>query len=126
MKDQSKTFNFSESKIKTIINIYQNCIGVTVPEGNKPELIKIKASSHIIPYIESRPLHVSQKIMSRNISYTIFSINVIINIELISELLKYNKEVEIIKPKHLIEKFKSIIEKMNNIYSNSPTKPTSA
>ena len=52
-------------------------------------------------YIKTKPLHLSQRIISEEDGYTKISINVKINLELISLILSFGPDVEVIAPASL-------------------------
>jgi predicted DNA-binding transcriptional regulator YafY len=77
---------------------FDDIIGVTMPENGQPEKIVIHFHGNRGKYVETKPLHGSQK--SRWIDENTFEVklNLIINKELISILLSYGADLEIVKP----------------------------
>ena len=71
---------------------FEDVIGVTVPELPAEKII-LRVTNEQLPYIESKPLHGSQKIVERGADFTTLSIEVKINYELQSLLLSHRLEV---------------------------------
>ncbi len=77
---------------------FENVLGITIPENAKPELIELKFTPERAPYIKTKPIHHSQKIIQENENGIIVRLNLVVNKELISELLSYGKDLTVIKP----------------------------
>lgn len=92
---------------------FKDIIGVT--RANTPkEIIRLKFSEHRFPYIETKPIHNSQRTIDhRN---RIIEIEVIPNKELISEILSYGIDVEVLSPQHLRGQIASILKGAINKY----------
>ena len=96
---------------------FDDVVGVTVKHDAPVEKILIIVSKEIWPYIESKPLHGSQKLNRKSDIDVIIELNVQINHELISMLFSYMDAIEVIEPKSLRERFESIIEMLYKTYS---------
>ena len=105
VKYQKSSVDFDE--------LFENVIGVSIPNDSELQKIEIKVDQSLLPYILSKPIHGSQKYIDKE--NRIIQIEVYINYELISLLLGYGEGIEILKPKHLTEqmkeKFKNILKK---------------
>lgn len=75
---------------------FDDFVGVTVDREMQTILLKI--SKVHWPYIESKPLHHSQKIKTKGKEFIIISIDVRPNYELQSLLLSHGNEIEVIEP----------------------------
>lgn len=95
---------------------FNQVVGVSVNIGAKKEIIGIKASYPAAAYIESKPLHRSQRIIENNCDYIIFEYSLIPNYEFETILLGYMDECEITKPIYLRHKLHKRAEK---IYMNT-------
>lgn len=89
---------------------FDDVIGVTVKDNTNIEKVTIKASIDIWPYLESKPLHGSQKTKIKTESDVVLELNLKVNYELIALLFSYMDSIEIIEPSALREKFKAISE----------------
>lgn len=81
---------------------FSEMIGVTRNENDKPQIVKFWASAKDAPYFITKPLHHTQEVIEQNdVGQTLFSINVIINFELMRALLGFGPGVKVIAPKAL-------------------------
>ncbi len=94
---------------------FEDMIGVTVPEGEKPQKILLKITASLWPYIKTKPLHGSQKIKEMNESHTLVELNLIINYELISLLFSYAENITVLEPIILKDQIKA---KANRLMEN--------
>ncbi len=89
---------------------FDDVIGVTHQEG-KPIKIQLQVTLQQLPYIETKPLHGSQKVLSRNDEGAIIQIEVLPNFELEQLILSFGEKVEVLFPAHFREKIKERIRK---------------
>lgn len=94
---------------------FEDIVGVTIPKGNLLTKIIIEITNDRFSYVESKPIHGSQKILLRTLNFTTIELNVIINRELVSLLFSFGADIKIIEPIELIEtikqRAKSLLEK---------------
>lgn len=93
---------------------FHDIIGVSLKKGRESEHIVLKFAPHRLPYVISKPLHTSQYV--ENEETGIVSIDVIPNKELISEIIWFRDDVEILSPLSLREEVMNIIERMYKKY----------
>ena len=93
---------------------FRDIIGVSIEKGKEVEHVRLKFSPERLPYVISKPIHYSQEI--ENEAEGIISLNVIPNKELISELIWFRDDVEVLSPDSLREEIKEIISKMYKKY----------
>lgn len=86
---------------------FEDIIGVSNDLESEPEKILIKLSDNILPYIQSKPIHGSQKLIGN-----ILEIKVKLNYELQSVILSYGENMQILEPPILL---KTISERIKNI-----------
>lgn len=91
---------------------FNQIVGISINICAKKEFISIKASYPAAAYIESKPIHGSQKIRERNSDSIIFEYNLIPNYEFETILLGYLDECEIIKPIYLRRKLHKRAERI--------------
>lgn len=96
---------------------FEDIVGVSVDSSLKPERILITVSNSLMPYIETKPLHGSQKIVEKREEFTLVSIEVIPNYELESLLLSFGAGLNILKPFNLRSRFAEIVNKMVSNYN---------
>lgn len=104
---------FEESSINWI-DYFDDIIGVTIPDGGKLEIVKLKFSEKRINYVLTKPLHGTQKLDKTDDSGLTVQIEVMPNYELYQLILSFGEDVEVISP---TEVRNEIIEKINNMKS---------
>ncbi|MGO1597082.1 MAG: helix-turn-helix transcriptional regulator [Sphingobacterium sp.] len=118
-----RIISISNSPEKYIVNedidfeeLFEDIVGVSINLAGTTERIMIKVSNEVWPYIESKPLHGSQKVKSKTADSVLIQLDVQINHELIALLFSHMETVEIIEPETLREKFKVISESILKKY----------
>lgn len=90
------------------VNTYFNdVIGVSKMPNQKPQTIVMKIVREHAPYILTKPIHSSQKVLKEEEDGTIFSIEVIWNFELEREILGFGEQIKVLSPKRLSGKITS-------------------
>lgn len=98
------------------MDYFDDIIGVTKPEHSEVEEIVLKFSEHRINYILTKPLHLTQKTYRIDESGNSISIEVIPNRELYQMILSFGADVVVVKPEHVKEEVKNIINEMKGNY----------
>lgn len=89
---------FQEYRGVDFDDYFYDIVGVSLhPEGRKEQVV-IKALFPAANYIETKPIHPSQRIMERSEEYIVFQLEVIPNYELETQLISYAHQIEIIEP----------------------------
>lgn len=94
---------------------FEDAIGVTIYNDRKPQKVKLKIDSKLWPYIETKPLHGSQRIKEQTDDFTIVSLEVLHNYELESTILFYGEKITVLEPESLS---KVIKERVTKIFEN--------
>lgn len=90
---------------------YKNVIGVTVNTGLKPKAIQLWIDAINAPYVITKPLHSSQRLLNTNNDGSIvINLFLIENYELERVLLGFGDGIEILKPERLRNRIKHILE----------------
>lgn len=95
---------------------FEDIIGVTIANEAKVEKVVLKVGNSLFPYIQTKPLHGSQKVKEQGSSYTLITLDVIPNYELESLLLSYGEGVEVVLPKSLRSKIKKRVDLISKNY----------
>ena len=98
---------------------FDNIVGVTDYANRPVEHVEIWVAASELPYILSKPLHHTQKIVSQDDKGAIISIDVKLNYELKQTILSYGEGIEVMKPVELREKLNKRIQKLQLIYKTS-------
>jgi predicted DNA-binding transcriptional regulator YafY len=95
---------------------FRNSIGITSPNDDQAQKIRLKFSKPQAHYVLTKPLHESQVVIEDKVDYTIIELNVFITYELISQILGYGKDVVVMEPKRLKNEIKSELKKTLELY----------
>lgn len=95
-------------------SFFADTIGITTGK-NLPETVRFETNEIAAKYIDSQPIHASQRRITNSL---IFELNVQVNEELIRTLLGYLGEIKVIEPIHLQEKIMARINKQLEIYQS--------
>ena len=89
---------------------FDDIIGVTKPVGARAYTITFWASPATCKYIETKPLHPSQKLLNENADGScVFQIEVVINLEMFSVFMSYGNGVRILSPTKAANYLKGIL-----------------
>ena len=78
---------------------FEDVIGVTV-KGEVQKVV-LKVSKDLWPYINSKPLHGTQKVKLIETNFVIISVELKLNYELQSLLLSHGEKIEVLEPEIL-------------------------
>src|SRR5574344_792164 len=106
---------YIENKEIDFDEYFDDVVGVTIPAANSVEHIIFQFTPKRFPYIKSKPLHGSMKIIDEE--KCIVEISVIPNKELISMIMSFGNDVEILSPKWFREAIKEKIDDLAKKYS---------
>ncbi len=98
---------------------YANVIGVTINVGLLPRLITLFINNDNKPYVLTKPLHYSQKIIEENEDGVIITIKVVPNFELERMILGFGPSIEVLSPPSLRKKIGKMIEKSYEHYKGN-------
>lgn len=101
------TYNFNE--------YFDDMIGVTKPNEASLEVVHLWISAQRWPYVKTKPLHGSQRVVSKDEYGVTIQIEVYLNRELEQLILSFGKDIKVLSPRILQEKIHSnIIENLSN------------
>ena len=86
-------------------------VGVSRRQGDKLQRVQIKVDNSLYPYIETKPLHGSQKVLKQDHDSALIEIEVIVNRELKQLLLSYGCQLHVINPKSLSNEIEADLKK---------------
>ncbi|HPQ35181.1 MAG TPA: WYL domain-containing protein [Tenuifilaceae bacterium] len=104
---------YIETDIDFESDYFADVIGVTIKKEREPVEVVLKFSEGRFPYVESKPMHGSQKTDKEN---RLVKLKVIPNQELEALILHYGSDVEVLEPESLREAIKKKITHMYKIY----------
>ncbi len=77
---------------------FEDVIGVSKPIDAACQFVKIKINKSLWPYIESKPLHPSQKVTERTEEHTVLQLEIIPNYEFYAQVLGFGSAVQVLEP----------------------------
>jgi predicted DNA-binding transcriptional regulator YafY len=80
-----------------------NLVGVTKPEGAQPVEVLLETTYLPSRYLETRPIHPSQRLLRQEDERYVFALRVIVNPELVNELVRFGNDVKVAAPVALKE-----------------------
>jgi predicted DNA-binding transcriptional regulator YafY len=89
---------------------FDDMIGVSKSKDDKPEEVKLIFNKEQAPYIQTKPLHSTQRIKILEDGSLEVRINVIMNYELEMRLLSFGEKIKVIAPEALVTKIKERIK----------------
>ena len=99
-------------------NYFQDVVGVTVNIGLAPEVVILFVDNSNAPYVLTKPIHHSQKVIHKDQSGVYISIKVQLNFELEREIIGSADSVEVISPEKLRKKIKRRLRNALNVYDD--------
>lgn len=89
----SETWDFEE--------FFEDVVGVTVNKNVEPVKILLQINRSLWPYIESKPIHGSQKVKSKDSESVTIELTLQINYELTAVIFAFGEEVKVLAPDEL-------------------------
>lgn len=86
------------------LTFFDDLVGVTKTVGQLSQVVRFKVDVSNAPYVETKPIHKSQKMIERlEDGSVIFEINVINNQELQREFLGFAEAIKVLSPPYLVK-----------------------
>ncbi|SDG28603.1 Predicted DNA-binding transcriptional regulator YafY, contains an HTH and WYL domains [Dyadobacter soli] len=92
---------YQENTSLDLTTHYNDVIGVTKTAGQRNTEVVFRIHHAHAPYVITKPLHASQKLIGSDAEGKIFSIRVVLNFELERELLGFGDKIKILGPRIL-------------------------
>lgn len=108
--------------IDTVIDFkeyFEDIIGVTFNEKTQPINIVLRVDKSLWPYIETKPIHGSQKIIQKKEGYVDIKLELIPNYELESLILQHGEKVKVLEPLELSNKIQDRIKELIKKYNSA-------
>ncbi len=110
---------YRENTTIDLATYYNDCIGVTKSPGQRDSEVVFWIDNDNAPYIITKPLHHTQKLLAEKDDGKIFSIKVILNFELERELLGFGSKIKVLGPRILVRQLKQNITKALGHYNQA-------
>lgn len=99
--------------------LFESSFGIYLPEGEKPVLVKIRATLREAAYLEDLPLHPSQMLVSKDSDSAIYAMTLIPNPGFVMELCKRGGRLEVLEPLSLRNAVKEELKNALSQYEKS-------
>lgn len=96
---------------------YSDVIGVTKTAGQRNTEVIFRIEHAHAPYVITKPLHASQKLIASDAEGKIFSIRVVLNFELERELLGFGAKITVLGPRILQKQMQKELTRAAEQYS---------
>lgn len=110
------TTRYITPKSLSVGEYFRDVIGVTVKPNQPPVKIELLADNHTAPYILTKPLHHSQRVIQTLAEGVILTIDVQLNFELERELLGFGSGLQVLSPERLRKKMKEQLKRAMELY----------
>ena len=107
---------YCENTEINLATYYNDVIGVTKHPGQRDCEVVFWVDNDNAPYVITKPLHHTQKLLKSEHDGKIFSIKVIMNFELERELLGFGAKMRVLGPRILVKQLKQQLQKALDNY----------
>lgn len=119
--DRIQEVNITEQKFTmpeglNVDNYFFNNFGIIQQDDIKPETIRLKFIAEQGVYIETKPLHRSQRLVNKNSESMIFELYLKPSFDFFQEILSYGSDVEVLTPESLRIQVTQCVQCMAAIY----------
>ncbi len=107
---------FSLPKDFDVDRLFADSYGIYPPEGEKPVLVRLKATRREAAYMKDLPLHPSQIVEKEDGDSVYFALRLIPNPNFIMELCRHGAALEVLSPQSLREEVANRLEQALKLY----------
>lgn len=109
---------YRENTLIDPASYFYDVVGVSIPQDSTKQEIIFSAVPAQAPYIKTKPIHSSQRILKDSENVTEFAINVIPNFELEQLFLSFGESVLILSPDYFKVRLAERVKASYNNYFN--------
>lgn len=102
---------YRENTMLDLSTYYNDVIGVTKSARQRDCEVVFWIDSDNAPYVITKPLHHTQKMLREDETGKVFSIKVVLNFELERELLGFGSKMKVLSPRILVKQMKQQLQK---------------
>jgi len=104
----NKNLNFQE--------YFDDIVGVSRQEDEKPVKVELFVTKELVPYIQTKPIHGSQKRVSQDERGLVISLKVIPNFELEQLILSHGEKMQVLAPEGFRERIEGRLKAALSLY----------
>lgn len=110
--------SYRENTVFDPTTFFDDLVGVTKNIGLKAEIVRFWVNAQNAPYVETKPLHKSQRIVERQEGGSVvFEMKVVINQELQREIFGFADGIKVLSPPSLVNFMASKFRLADHLYS---------
>ncbi|WP_421918869.1 helix-turn-helix transcriptional regulator [Marinifilum sp.] len=109
---------FREEDYTRLKNRFKNIIGVTKISDLEPLEIKIWVAKKLLPYLLTKQIHRSQKIIKQNTQGATLKLLLIPNYEFYSTILGFGEDIKILSPHSIVDNMEEKLHKLIEQYEH--------
>lgn len=109
---------FKLPKDFSAVDFFSNYFGIVCDETVAPQRIVIRASAEHAPYLNSLPLHHSQRLIEDTGEYADFELYLSPTYDFIMKLLQAGAMIEVLKPDSLRKEVRGWVSDLHELYKN--------
>lgn len=87
-------------------DFYTDCYGIVSGGNEKVEKVVLKAYNTKVNYLQTLPLHHSQKLVKKGDGFGVFELKLKPTFDFIMEILSHSHEIQVLEPQSLIDEVK--------------------
>lgn len=106
----NRSIIFDNSLNKNHSDHFKDIIGVTVESGKTPVEIIAIITPDQAPYVKTKPIHISQKVINEDSTGMIISLSLIPNYEFYSTILSFGSSIKILSPECVVKEIHKRLE----------------
>lgn len=95
---------------------FKHIIGVSINPNIAPETVRLLLNHRHAPYAETKPLHPSQKVISRDYQGVVIELEVQLNFELEKLILGFGEGIQVLQPERLKRNIKNRLQASVELY----------
>ena len=116
----AKEESYRENTVFDPVTFFDDLVGVTKNTGSRAEVVRFWVDRLNAPYVETKPLHKSQRVVERQKDgAVVFEIEVVINQELRREICGFAEGIRVLAPPMLVRQMASKFQQANELYRQS-------
>ena len=107
---------YQKAKEIDVHTFFDDVIGVSKTVKHKTSTIVLRVLKSQLPYMTTKPMHPTQKILKEEENTVLLSIEVVWNYELEREIIGQGEMIEVVSPRRLRYKIRKRLEETLNKY----------
>lgn len=95
---------------------FDSMLGLTLNDDKDPQDVLLWVENSEYPYLETNPIHISQKLVREENGGKVISLHLYVNYELVMRIFSYNIGLKVLAPSDLLQKMRERVKIMFGYY----------